>query len=67
MTPELAMEKQIELYRQMGCEERLTIACRLHELAWEMARIGIRHQYPNATEIEIACLLRKRMELASRL
>ena len=67
MTPESATEKQIERYRHMGCEERLTIACRLHELAREMARIGIRHQHPNATEVEIARLLRQRMELARTL
>jgi len=42
MTPEAALEKQIARYRAMSREERVAIALRLHELACEMARLGIR-------------------------
>ena len=45
MTPEAALEAQIELYRQMTGEERLAIACQLHELSCNVAREGIRAQF----------------------
>lgn len=55
---------QIERCRQMTCEERILIALRLHELACEMARAGIRVQHPDADEAEVNRLLRRRLELA---
>jgi Rv0078B-related antitoxin len=64
MTPEQALEKQIERYREMTCEERIGIAVRLHELASEMARVGIRAQNPNATPEQVEELLRERRRLA---
>lgn len=64
MTPDQALEKQIERYRAMTCEERIGIALRLHELASEMARTGIRAQRPEADEQEIERLLRERRRLA---
>ena len=64
VSPEAATQMQIERYRQMTCEERLSIAFRLHELACEMARIGIRRQHPGASEEEVNRLLRTRFELA---
>jgi len=54
---------QIERYRQMTCEERIKIALRLHDLACEMARAGIRVQHPHADEAEVDRLLRRRLEL----
>jgi hypothetical protein len=65
MTPEDALERQIELYRGMTGEQRLSIALDLHELACEVAREGIRHQFPAADEQEVDRQLRKRIE-ASR-
>jgi hypothetical protein len=65
MTPEQALEKQLERYRAMTCEERIGIALRLHELASEMARAGIRAQHPNASREEVEELLRARRRLAN--
>ncbi len=64
MTPEAAVEKQIARYRTMTREQRVGIALRLHELACEMARLGIRHQHPEASAAEVEALLRQRLELA---
>jgi hypothetical protein len=59
-----ALEKQIELYRRMTGEERLQIALNLHELSCEVARAGIRHQFPQATHSEVEEKLRARIALA---
>ncbi|HTL55503.1 MAG TPA: hypothetical protein VL361_07475 [Candidatus Limnocylindrales bacterium] len=64
MTPEAALEKQIALYRTMSPEERVRIALGLHELACEMARVGIRRQHPAASPKEVEELLRQRLEWA---
>ena len=64
MTAAAALEKQIELYRQMTGEQRLAIALGLHELSCDIAREGIRHQHPNADAEEVERLLRHRIELA---
>ena len=61
------MEVQIDRYRDMTREERVGTALRLHELACEMARLGIRRQHPNATPAEVEELLRHRLELARTL
>ena len=63
MSPEAATEMQIERYRKMTCEERMGVALRLHELSCEMSRMGIRRQHPGASEDEVNCLLRQRLEL----
>jgi Rv0078B-related antitoxin len=67
MTPEAALDLQIALYRKMTGEERLAIALRLHEFACNVAREGIRHQHPNASEAEVERLLRRRIELTQGL
>jgi len=67
MTPEAAMDVQIERYRMMSREERAGIALRLHELACDMARLGIRRQNPHATPPEVEQLLRQRLEFAQSL
>ena len=67
MTPQAALETQLERYRAMTREQRVGIALRLHELACEMARLGIRRQQPNATPAEVEQLLRRRLELARTL
>lgn len=64
MTASAALEKQIECYRQMTGEERLSIALGLHEMSCEIAREGIRHAHPTASTAEIERLLRRRLELA---
>ncbi len=64
MTPEESLEEQIRRYRQMTGEERLQIALRLHELSCDVAREGIRRQYPGVTPEEVERHLRHRLELA---
>jgi hypothetical protein len=64
MSPEAALENQIERYRRMTGEQRLRIALDLHEFACNVARAGIRRQYPDATEHEVNQQLRKRIQLS---
>ncbi len=64
MTPEAALQRQIECYRKMTGEQRLEIALSLHALACDVAREGIRRQYPGATAAEIEAHLRERLEAA---
>jgi hypothetical protein len=64
MTPEAAQAMQIERYRQMTGEERLKLALDLHEFACDMAREGIRHQFPKADAAEVERRLRERLRLA---
>ena len=64
MTPEEALQRQIERYRTMTGEERLKIALDLHEFACNVAREGIRHQHPEATDDEVEQYLRRRIELS---
>ncbi|MCW5551562.1 MAG: hypothetical protein KIS67_05270 [Verrucomicrobiae bacterium] len=64
MNPQAALEAQIARYRAMTPEQRVLTALRLHELACEMARVGIRRQNPNANPQEVERLLHERLELA---
>ena len=64
MTPQQALEQQIQQYRQMTGQERLAIALELHELACEVARAGIRRQHPSASPEEVERLLHERLQLA---
>jgi len=64
MTPESALDAQIERYRQMSGEERLAIGLRLHELSCDVAREGIRAQFPEATEEEVERRLHGRIRLS---
>ena len=64
MTPESALQKQIECYRRMTGEQRLAIALHLHELACDVTREGIRAQHPHADEREVERRLRDRIRLA---
>jgi len=66
MTPDDALAKQIEMYRQMTGQERLTIALDLHEFACNVSRAGIRRQFPNASDEEVERHLRRRIELGRR-
>jgi len=67
MTPEAALEAQIERYRQMTGEERLDIALRLHEFACDITREGIRAQFPKATPAEVEEHLKQRIRLSYEL
>jgi len=67
MTPQAALQEQIERYRQMTGEQRLAIALDLHEFACDIARAGIRRQHPQADDDEVERLLRDRLALAHRL
>jgi hypothetical protein len=63
MTPEEGLDAQIARYRRMTGEERLAVALRLHELACQLAREGIRRQHPEATPDQVEQHLRHRIEL----
>ena len=67
MTAQAAVDAQIEKYRAMTGEERLKLAFELHELSCEIARDGIRHQYPKASPDEVERRLRERIALAHSL
>jgi hypothetical protein len=67
MTPEAALETQIERYRRMTGEERLAIALRMHELSCNVAREGIRAQFPSASAEEIERKLSERIRLSYEL
>ncbi|MEQ8785830.1 MAG: hypothetical protein RIC55_06005 [Pirellulaceae bacterium] len=64
MSPEDALQQQIQHYRAMTGEQRLKIALDLHEFACNVARAGIRHQYPHADDEEVEQHLRRRIELS---
>ena len=64
MTPQAALEYQIERYRELSGEQRLAIALDLHELSCDIAREGIRAQHPDAADVEVERLLHRRLELA---
>jgi hypothetical protein len=64
MSPQAALEYQIERYREMTGEQRLAIALDLHELSCDVAREGIRAQHPDADADKVEHLLRRRMMLA---
>lgn len=61
MTPEAALESQLECYRQMTGDERLQIGLRLHELSCEVARDGIRAQHPGISEEMVEEKLKERI------
>ncbi|MGI8956960.1 MAG: hypothetical protein ACR2II_08615 [Chthoniobacterales bacterium] len=64
MDASAALDQQIERYRQMTGEERLSIAVGLHDLSCDIAREGIRQGHPGADSTEVERLLRRRLELA---
>lgn len=64
MTAATALDKQIEHYRCMTGEQRLAVALDLHEMSCEIAREGIRRQYPSAGPAEVERRLHHRLELA---
>ncbi|MBS0207972.1 MAG: hypothetical protein JSS27_03365 [Planctomycetes bacterium] len=63
-TPEAALARQIERYRAMAGEQRLKIALDLHAFSCEVAREGIRQQFPDAGPEEVERRLRQRLEAA---
>ena len=63
MSPEAALQAQIERYRRMTGQERLNIALDLHEFACEVAHAGIRRQYAGASDEEVERQLRRRIEM----
>jgi hypothetical protein len=66
MTPQAALDMQIKMYRRMTPEQRLKLALDLHELACDVAREGIRYQFPKADEVEVERRLHQRLELARK-
>jgi hypothetical protein len=62
MTAATALKKQIERYRHMTGEQRLSVALNLHEMSCDIAREGIRRQHPEASVEEVELLLRQRIE-----
>ncbi len=67
MNPQAALQAQIARYREMTREQRAAVALRLHEMACEMARTGIRRQHPDADPREVEQLLRERLARAAGL
>jgi len=65
MDPDRALHEQIERYRGMTGEQRLTVALELHELPCNIAREGIRYQNP-ADEAEVERLLKQRLRWAQQ-
>jgi hypothetical protein len=53
--------------RRTPPEEKLLAGARLFDLACRIARDGIRHQYPQATEDEVREILAQRLALLRRL
>lgn len=66
MSPQEALQRQIERYRAMTGEERLRVALNLHAFSCDVAREGIRRQFPEADEAEVDRRLRQRLELTRR-
>ncbi len=64
MTPESALERQIERYRAMTGEERLRIALDLYDFACDISREAIRRQFPHASAREVELRLRERIEMS---
>jgi hypothetical protein len=64
VTPETALKKQLERYREMTGEQRLALALELHEMSCDVAREGIRRQHPEADAAEVERQLRHRLTLA---
>lgn len=64
MFPDEALRRQIERYRAMTGEERLSIALNLHAFACDIAREGIRRLHPAADGAEVDRRLRQRLELS---
>jgi hypothetical protein len=64
MNAATALDRQIERYRQMTGEQRLSVALDLHEMSCDIAREGIRRQHPNADVEEVERLLHERLALA---
>jgi hypothetical protein len=65
MTPDAALQLQIQRYRAMTGQERLKIALDLHEFACDVARAGIRRQFAEADAEEVERQLRRRIQLSS--
>jgi hypothetical protein len=64
VTAATALDKQIELYRRMTGEQRLSLALDLHELSCDIAREGIRRVHRDASDAEVERMLRRRLALA---
>ena len=65
MTPDEEWQREIERYRAMTGEQRLTIALDMTTRAREAERDGIRREFPDADEAEIDQLFRMRMMAAN--
>jgi hypothetical protein len=66
MTPTELTQQQIQRYRGMTGQQRLSIALELHELSCEIARDGIRARFPNASSELIEAKLRERLRHSYR-
>jgi len=64
MTPNAALQQQIERYRAMTGEQRLKVALDLHEFACNVAREGICRQIPKADAEEVERHVCRRIELS---
>jgi len=58
MTPEAALAKQIEMYRQMTGEQRLALALELHELPCDISREAFAINIPRRMQrkLNVSCI-----------
>jgi hypothetical protein len=61
MSPEAALQKQREIYESMTPEQRVRVALSLEECAWDLARAGIRNQFPEASPDQVEEKLAERI------
>ncbi len=59
--------EQIRFARQQTPGERISAGAELFDLACEIARGGIRRQFPNAAPEEVERILRERLALREKL
>lgn len=64
MSPEAALQVQIQRYRRMTGQQRLNIALDLHDFACDIARAGIRRQFPGANDQEVDRQLWRRIQMS---
>lgn len=67
MSPEAALNSQIQKYSAMTGEERLALSFEMHEMSCELAREQIRDQFPQADAPEVERRLHHRLKLAHAL
>jgi signal transduction histidine kinase len=66
MSPQAALQLQIDRYRQLTPSQRLRIGLELHDLVCKMSLAGIKRQHPHASEEQRTRELVRRLKMARR-